>query len=106
MPKIIQDISQRIRDWVRKLINQTIDYPDVREEYVMSSRELHARQLLHDAINMTEPLSTVSTHARSAVLAKNDHTLPCASHRASNFVKSNSIQHRPCSETTELLDQL
>ena len=84
-------ITHRIRDWIRRLINQTIDYfhPNTHEEYVMSSRELRARELFDEAINMTQPRSIAPIRERSVVRERNDHTLPSSPHRVLDSEKNN-----------------
>ena len=70
-------ITHRLRGWIRRLINQTIDYfhPNGRPEgYVMSSREIRARELFDEAINMTQPRSTVLNYVRFEVRERSDHT--------------------------------
>ena len=101
-------VTHRLRDWIRRLINQTIDYfyPECNEEYVMSSREIRARQLLDEAINMTQPLSTALTHVRSGVHAQIDRRSHCALRRASNFEKNNLRQRHLCSKKVGPSDSL
>ena len=102
-------ITHRLRDWIRRLINQTIDYfhPTGRPEgYVMSSREIRARELFDEAINMTQPRSIVPIRGHSVVRERNDHTSPSSPHRALDFEKNNSRRRPPCSETVGPLDSL
>ena len=100
-------VTNRIKTWICKVINQTINYlyPQRQREYLMSSRERHARTLLDDAINMTQPLSTAPNRVRSVEPERISHTSPCASHRALNSEKNNLRQRHPCSETVELWDR-
>ena len=91
-------ISLRIRDWIRRIINRTINYfyPKRREEYVMSDRERSARERLDSLINMTRPIGL--DHAHSGERAKNARNGLCALRRVSNFEKNNCSPNRTYSK--------